>query len=446
MAEFTAEVFQNEFLADGATDVHAVVTMSCRGAGTVAGSGTQAAEIVIVDTSGSMTGANLAAAKNAAAVAIDQIVDGTWFAVISGSHVANRVFPYPNARMAMVPMEAGARAEAKRAIARVGASGGTAMSTWLMLADQLFATVPQVRQRHAILLTDGKNESEPRSQLAGVLGRIAGHFQCDARGVGANWVVEELRSISSTLLGTVGLIARPEDLEADFEDLMRTSMSRGIAEAWLRVWAPQGAQLLFVRQVAPTVEDLTTRGTAASPLIRDFPTGAWSDESRDYHVAVRVPSRTVGSEQLAARVQLMVDGSVVAAGLVKARWSDDASLTARINPEVAHYTGQAELASVIQEGLAAKAAGDEATATVKLGRAVQLAHATGNEEATSRLRKVVDVESEEHGTVRLKRNAAKLDEMALDTASTKTTRVHKDPGGASAGPASPAGPAGPAEQ
>ena len=62
---------------------------------------------------------------------------------------------------------------------------------------------------------------------------------------------------------------------------------------------------------------------------------------------------------------------------------------------------------------------------MKLGRAVQLAAETGNEEATSRLRRVVEIDDEEQGTVRLKRNTDKLDEMALDTASTKTTRVRR---------------------
>ena len=33
MAQFTAEVFQNEFLPDGGTDVHAIVRVTCRGAG-----------------------------------------------------------------------------------------------------------------------------------------------------------------------------------------------------------------------------------------------------------------------------------------------------------------------------------------------------------------------------------------------------------------------------
>ena len=167
--------------------------------------------------------------------------------------------------------------------------------------------------------------------------------------------------------------------------------------ATLRVWAPQGAQVLFVRQVAPTVEDLTARRQEVNPLTGAYPTGSWGDESRDYHVAVRLPAKAVGQEQLAARVQLARRRRRSSAqGLVKATWSNDDTLTTRINPAVAHYTGQAELAEAIQDGLAAKAAGDDETATAKLGRAVQLAAETGNDEATSRLRKVVDIDDAEH--------------------------------------------------
>jgi len=427
VAEFHTEVFQNEFLSEGSTDVHAIVTVTSTGAGTAgAASATgTVAEIVMVDTSGSMQGPNMDAAKYAAQVAVDQIADGTWFAIIGGSHVAQRAFPYPNAPVAIVQMEPGARKEAKRAIGLMRPSGGTAISTWLRLADQVFSHVPQATQRHAILLTDGRNESEPRAELSKAISDVTGRFQCDARGVGANWEVAELREIATALLGTVDLIRNPADIAEDFRQLVAASMSKGVADAELRVWAPQGAQVLFVRRVAPTVEDLTARRTEVNALTGAYPTGAWGDESRDFHVAIRVPSKPVGSEQLAARVQIAVGGEVLTSALVKARWSDDSALTATINPEVAHYTGQAELASAIQEGLAAKAAGDEATATVKLGRAVQLAQETGNDEATSKLRRVVEIDDEEKGTVRLKRDAAKLDEMALDTASTKTTRVRR---------------------
>ena len=89
MAQFSAEVYQNEFLPQGGTDVHAIVTITCSGAGEAGrGEGGDAAEIVILDTSGSMQGERFAAAQEAASAAIDQIIDGTWFAVVAGTDAA----------------------------------------------------------------------------------------------------------------------------------------------------------------------------------------------------------------------------------------------------------------------------------------------------------------------------------------------------------------------
>jgi hypothetical protein len=425
MATFTAEVFQNEFLPDGGTDVHAIVTVTCAGAGGAGQSESgDAGEIVIVDTSGSMGGEKIIAVQQAAAAALDQVLDGVWFAVIAGSHLARLAFPVAP-EPAMVRMDPRVRAQAKAAVGSFWADGGTAMGTWLRLATRVFASVPTLAQRHAILLTDGINQHETPQELSAAIEVARGHFQCDCRGVGEDWQVAEVRRIATALLGSVDLIARADDMAADFERIMRQAMGRGVAEATLRVWAPQGAQVLFVRQVSPTVEDLTPRRQEVNALTGGYPTGSWGDESRDYHVAVRLPAKSVGQEQLASRVQLAVGDTVVAQGLVKAMWSNDDTLTTRIDPAVAHYTGQAELAAAIQDGLAAKAAGDADVATAKLGRAVQLAAQTGNDEATSRLRKIVEIDDAETGTVRLRRSVSKLDEMALDTSSTKTTRVKK---------------------
>jgi hypothetical protein len=404
MAEFTAEVFQNEYLPAGGTDVHAVVTVTCTGAGTAAQSEGGVGEVLIIDTSGSMDSpsSKIRAARQAAAAALDEIIDGTWFAVISGTNNARLAYPdVLRGELPMARMTSETRADATAVVKRLDAKGGTAIGSWIELATMVFNAVPDLAQRHAILLTDGKNESETNMRLR----------------------VDELRYISTELLGSVDIIAHPEDMEEDFAGMIRSAMNRGVARARVRVWTPLGAELLFVRQVAPSIDDLAGRRTQVSDLIGEYDTGAWGDESRDFHVAVRVPAKDVGNEQLAARVQLMVGDEVAASGLVRALWSDDSGLTTRINPAVAHYTGQVELAQAIQEGLAAKSAGDTDTATSKLGRAVQLAKETGNDEATSRLKKIVDVEDADTGTVRLKRDAAKLDEMELDTRSTKTTRV-----------------------
>lgn len=433
MADFTAEVFQNEFLPAGGTDVHAIVRITSTGAGAgaaaragaaaVQGDGS-AAEVIIIDTSGSMGRRGVQAAGVAATAALKEITDGTLFAVVSGNGTAQIVYP-TSRQSALAVMSPQTRGEAIRAVEMLRASGGTAMGTWLTLARKIFETVPHVTKRHAILLTDGVNEGETPASLQAAVQSCIGVFQCDCRGVGDQWRVDEVRSIASALLGTVDLIPAPEDMAAEFEAMMRASMARGIAAAELRVWTPQGAELLFVKQVSPTLEDLTSRRTAVNPLTGAYPTGAWSDESRDYHVAVRLPARTIGQEQLAARVQIAIGPDPAAQGLVKAKWSSDDSLTTRIDPAVAAYTGQAELAEVIQQGLAAKASGQDDVATAKLGRAVQLAGATGNDEMTSRLKKVVEIDDVDTGTVRLKKSATKIDEMSLDTASTKTTRVRR---------------------
>ena len=299
MADFTASVFQNEYLSDGATDAHAVVSVTCSGAGTAGTGTTDAAEMLIIDTSGSMDlpSAKIKAARQAAKVAVDEIVDGTWFAVVAASTSATMCYPlHPQ----MARMDSTARAAAKAAIDDLRPQGSTAIGTWLLSANELFATAPAT-QRHAILLTDGKIEGEPPDVLPNALAQLAGRFQCDCRGIGADWRVDELRGIATALLGTVDIVAEPAELEADFEAMMRASMGRGVAQAALRVWAPQGSEVLFVRQVAPEVLDLTPTATRISPLIIEIPTGAWGDET------ARLPRRRAGAggaaRQRAARRQ-----------------------------------------------------------------------------------------------------------------------------------------------
>ena len=105
-----------------------------------------------------------------------------------------------------------------------------------------------------------------------------------------------------------------------------------------------------------------------------------------------------------------------------AQWTDDTVLSTRISRGVALYTGQAELAEVIQEGLAAQERGDLRTATARLTRAVELAEETGNDATARLLADVVDVDRAT-GTVRLRAEASKAARMTLDSRSTVTVRV-----------------------
>ncbi|MFB7594361.1 VWA domain-containing protein [Streptomyces sp. NPDC056160] len=437
---FSMDVYQNEYLPEGGREVDAIITVTATGGGTVgsavtaphlytSGQGPSAAVVVMVDCSGSMDypPAKMRNAREATAAAIDTLRDGVRFAVVAGTHVATEVYP-GGGRLAVA--DATTRDQARTALRRLGAGGGTAIGTWLRLADRLLAS-QDVAIRHGILLTDGRNEHESPDDLRATLDACAGRFTCDARGVGTDWEVKEVTGIASALLGTADIVADPAGLAADFTRMMETAMGKEVADVALRVWTPVGATIKFVKQVAPTVEELGDRRSEAGPRAGDYPTGSWGDESRDYHLCVEVPSANIGQEMLAARVSLVVpepggsSRNLGAQGLVRAVWTDDMAASTSINPQVAHYTGQAELARAIQQGLDLRKAGDFDGATTKLGRAVQLANASGNADTAKLLAKVVDVVDAATGTVRLKTKVEEADEMTLETRSTKTVRVKK---------------------
>ena len=420
MSTFTTECYQNEYLPLGGTEVHAIVTVTSDGA---AGETSQpeAAEILIVDTSGSMGAPHhkLESAQDATSVAIDCIRDGVAFGVIAGTDKARAVYP-TDGTLAIASERT--RSEAKRALRRLIAGGGTAIGSWLTLAGTLFATVPG-RSCHAILLTDGENQHETDAHLDGVLAELDGRFQCDCRGVGTDWRVSELRRIASALLGGFGIIAEPEDMASDFRALMQTAMGKSTGNVSLRLRTPQGASVAFVRQVVPTIEELTGRAVQVDPQTADYPTATWGPESRDYHLCIRVPAGEVGDEMLAARASLVEGDETRATALVRAIWTDNEQLSTQIEKHVASYTDQVELAECIQQGLEARKEGDLATATFKLGRAVKLADESGNDGTMKLLQTVVDVEDPATGTVRLRGDVAIVDEMTLDTRSTITVRV-----------------------
>jgi hypothetical protein len=417
----TIEVFQNPYLPRSGTTVDVIVTVTAAGlVDTARDRAPERAEVILVDCSGSMgkPWRKIRSARMATAAAIEALPDGTWFAIVRANHDAEVVYPRHGGLVRKAPETMKAVHRARRLL---WPEGGTAMGRWLVAARELFALRPGAIA-HAILLTDGHNEGETPDDLAMAVERCVGSFQCDCRGVGDDWDVEELRRISSALLGTVDIVREPEQLAAEFTAMTEFAMGRSVNDVCLRVWTPQGAAVVFVRQVAPGLEDLTARRTDLDGLIGEYPTGAWGEETRDCHLRIRVPAREVGDRMLAGRAMLMVDGRAAAEGDVLAVWTDDEELSTRLHPDVAHATGQADLADAIHHGLEAFHARDTERATHHLGRAVQLAHEAGDTVRLDHLRSIVDIDDALTGTVHLRDDPRKIDVMTLDASSTKTVR------------------------
>lgn len=418
--DFKAEVFQNEYLPAGASEVHAIMTVTA-GEGTAPS--TQGRLFgILCDVSGSMEGGKIAAAKTAMTKLVNMLPLDCNFFIVTGSDETRLVSP-------VRPATAKNREAAVAAIRAISANGGTRISVWLQAALEQFRTMPGA-VRQALLLTDGQNEKEDAQALEDALAACEGQFQCDCRGVGTDWEVEQLRRIAGKLLGTTDIIPSPAQIEADFRAILQKALAKTVSDVALRLWTPQGAVVKYCKEVSPEIVDLTTRAKQTKPQVREYPTGAWGrGESRDFHFCIEVKPGGVGDEVLAGRASLVYwqDGaeSKVAEARILAVWTDDDAKSTKIDRTVAHYTGQADLAQSIQDGMDARAHGDDDKATALLGKAVKIAHDSGNEATAKLLRKVVDVEDAETGTVRLKASVAKEDSMALETRSTKTARIAK---------------------
>ncbi|MET8001089.1 vWA domain-containing protein [Nonomuraea glycinis] len=418
---FTLQIDQNKYLPTGGREVHAVLTVSSTGGAPAASVPAEAAEVIIVDTSGSMSGSKIRDARLAAATAVDTLRDGVFFAVIAGTSVAKVVYPRDGRLVRATPAT---RAEAQRAVAKLNAHGGTAMGEWLKLAGHLLSAHPEAI-RHTLLMTDGQN-NEREEVFDAVLAAWSGKFVCDSLGVGADWAPAQLRKVSDALLGTFEYVRNQNELAEFFRRITQNSMSKTVAELSLRVWVPQAATLKFVKQVSPTLLDLTGKRTDVNPLTGDYPTGSWGAEEREYQLCVEVPPGQVGQEIRAAWVKLVRPDTqdVYASGNVLAQWTDDLALSTQMNGKVIHFSGQAELHELIQEGLGARTAGDERTATARLAKARQIAADSGREDTVRLLDKVVEVDPAS-GTARLRGQVDKADEIELDTGSVRTSRLRK---------------------
>jgi hypothetical protein len=371
---------------------------------------------LIIDASGSMgDDGKITAAKLAVRSAIARIPDGVTFFVVAFDTDAKVLSKAAVAN-------AQTRAEADRAVARLEAGGGTSMAQAILAACKLFGADPNaVRVSH--LFTDGENTDTP-GVLERALGQAKGRFQCQCRGIGADWKPQQLLQIAEALLGEAKIVANGEAMAADLRDTFARAAALRAADVKLRfIVPPKMARVVSVRQMSPTIVDLTNQVAAVDDRTFDFSTGAWGTEERDYHVVLEMKQPGAVGEQLRVARTAIVNGAQVEdQPAITVTWSDDDRQTTLIDPQVAHFTGQAELASAQREGLAALDRGDAQTATVKLGRAIQLAQQSGNEEATVRLKKIVDVVDADRGTVRLRAGIDKADLLDAEVSATRTVR------------------------
>ncbi len=364
-----------------------------------------AAEVIIIDCSGSMTSprTKIDAAREAANAAIDALRDGTAFAVVKGTHRAAMVYPPHEERLEIADHDSRARARSR--VRHVLAEGGTAIGSWLALARRLLADSP-ADIRHAVLLTDGRNVSS-HGLLSDELARCEGRFVCDARGIGEDWDARELMRIADRLHGTADASLHDADLVAEFRDSVCASMERTLAGLTLRISLHPGTRLRYLKQSSPTQRDLTPNLRRVDERTVELTTQPWaSTETRHYHLCLDVDPRNRPLHENIQVAWLEVDGGSdrlppPAPVPVLVHWIPGQKLSTLVSELGESILLHEDLGLAIGRGYDAYHAEDRATAQAELAKAVRIAERLGHAEIRARLAQVVDVD-DATGGVRLK--------------------------------------------
>ena len=445
MSDFKLEAFLNPNLALGSEKVAVAFTVS--------GKAQSAAKVrrvvgLVIDTSGSMGEAvsggssetKIVVARHAARVFVDTLSEDTEFFIIGFADKASLIVP-------RITADTAGKRQAHEAIKRMNADGRTFISSALTMVRKQFEGCAGAVCMIG-LMTDGDNNPNDAASLKNEIGLGRGVYQAHCRGFGTDWKRALLQPVSDGLLGTIGLVADNSMLSEDFRSILDTAMSKSLSDLRLRIWMPKVVSVGSLKQMFPAEVDITSKLIPADQRTMEVSLGAWGDDSQDYQGIFTLPARApdglstaickpslvftdpLSGQTVEIPAEVQYDPAPgwgdVRKGVVEAAWSDDASLTMRVNRQVEHYAGEGEKSAAKQEFAEAWDRGDEETATLRLRRVMELAEETGDEDTKRMVRQVSDVDPST-GTLTLRRRGqvSKADVMNIEVQSTRTVRARR---------------------
>lgn len=406
--QLNTSVHYDEYLPPEDTVMNVIVSVRAEPGGPDDGaSGGGHAEVIVLDCSGSMASPQekIYHARLAAAGAIDALPDGVPFAVVEGTDRATMVYP-PEHRLTVADEQS--RAAAKERIRRLRPHGGTAIGTWLRLADRLLATNPG-SIGHVLLLTDGRNETEPMTVLAEAVDACTGRFTADCWAIGArdgrhSWSSDELLMVAAALgANPVVPVEDPDVLVAAFTDRLRTAMTRRISNAALTVRTAAVARIRSVKQVYPTITDLTARAAPGADAATDYPTGAWGPhDHRDFHLTLEVQPMPPSTKRRIAWIGANPGEPDPPMTPVQVTWTHDVDRAVAEHPSVRYYTQAETMERIIDEARRAYQASRPTDTERLLGNAVRIASDLGDQEMLDLLRRLCGWDDPANGGITLR--------------------------------------------
>jgi uncharacterized protein YegL len=381
---FNFKVYYNPYISPTKNSVWGVVSVSANAIQEVS---TMAAISLICDVSGSMQGAKFNKMVETAEHLLQNVPAGVLFSVVVFDNDAHEIMPQtqikPNTdRANLVSLF-------RRNMKAVRMFGGTSMSTGINQALVTQGGLPPEYVQYGIFLSDGNNTENEAQLVRAVQAAAKTNMHLCAYGYGSDWNPNELTKMAQITQGWMPkVVPSPDQLQDEFSALV-SRMAKTVAnDVVLNLWTPTGARILSLSQAYPD----WVKGEAA-PVGDDHtwvvpvPPMAENDH-RDFVVHIELANvgrRVVAckpSVSYASGGQRIEEKGDQSSWIILEQTNDDA-LYNQVNPIVAGYLGQGELASATRSMTEALERGDAAGAERHRTAALDIAKSSGNRQMTA---------------------------------------------------------------
>jgi len=248
---------------------------------------------LVVDTSGSMEGAKIQAARASARTIVERLADGDILSLDAFSDHARTLMPPTR----LTPET---RARALSVIAELGVGGSTNMFEGIELAQMHVAQAPADHPvRRVVLISDGQANVGPSSPQA--LGELAQRglalgAQVTSLGVGLDYDERTLDAIAERTSGRLFHVGDPREMNATLEHEVDLLASTVADQASLEIVPAPGVQLVGVDGARI---DWADGGSVRIPLGALF-----AGQHREALVRVRLDGTSAGVQRALASVRL----------------------------------------------------------------------------------------------------------------------------------------------
>ncbi|MCC7537666.1 MAG: VWA domain-containing protein [Deltaproteobacteria bacterium] len=272
---------------------------------------------LVIDTSGSMSGAKIEHAREAALRFVDTLQPGDLVSIYAFHTTVDEI-------VAPTQIAPGVRETLAPRIRALTARGNTNMHAGLARGQQALATAPPThRIRRVVLISDGRATVQPTSAEA--LGQLAAEgarrqVAVAAIGVGADYDERSLRELAVRSAGRLYHVDDTAELATVVTAEVGLLGRSAATNARVEVVPAPGVTLVAAETIGGRVEG----GRAAFEIGTMF-----APQSREYLVRVRVPSSNVGRFPL-AHVVLRYEGVGSSAGERR----EDVFLSYEVSPDL----------------------------------------------------------------------------------------------------------------